>query len=374
MKLFPQSLLFIFACLFLGCSSDDENEIDEQTTAKTPSFSLIGEDLDNVYLFTFEEATENQRQVNLTEKSGINNQFIERRQVDDVVTFYSFSGGSFSAQQENVTTGETRSFQNFYTNTPERSIIWGTNSETSFFLAFFSPSVTNNLIIRTINFDTGLETELAIENNVLSVFQPVYYGSRLFMPYNISNTEHRVAVVDTENNTLLTTLDFQAFSPSVLIDDNGDLIIIKSKLGDQNSFARYDTVTLEVLEEREFALNRFFSSGPFAGSLSNNQLQYVNDLAQPSTVLFGPGVFDFDSNMNTAIDIFSIIENVETTLGFEIDLTTQGYSSKSNIFLVGYAAATVDNSVAGGILIISNEGELLNTIELPFVPTFVLQD
>ena len=90
-------ILPIWALLFFSCSSDDSNNPPQQDETEIPaaSFTVIGQDLNNVYQFDY-DATSNQGLVlNLAQEFNINRDYLTLREVDDLLSFYFFSGGAF---------------------------------------------------------------------------------------------------------------------------------------------------------------------------------------------------------------------------------------------------------------------------------------
>lgn len=87
---------------------------------------------------------------------------------------------------------------------------------------------------------------------------------------------------------------------------------------------------------------------------------------------FGPASFDFNTNVETLVDMERIVNEVEGDKGKGIQLISQGIDEKSGSYLVGYANLNESNRLDGGMLIVSFEGELIKNIELPFVPTYFL--
>lgn len=365
-------LFFLAFCVFLSCSKDNQDS-ENQVLPNVPDFVVLGQDDTELQLYSYSAANKQSTVTNLTQKSNITPEFITLRQFKDVLTFYEFRDDSFSAKQENVSTGESKSIVNFYTTTPERSIIWGTNSETDIFLAFYSPDGSSNLNLRSININSDEVVELFIENDVQNTYQPLLYENRLFISYKSAAGNYHVAIINTDTNSVLSNLSFGDSRASLLIDEKGDLVVIKSKTGFDNSYIVYDLETLEIVDENTFVLNRFFAPGPLAAEFSVDKLFYTNFFAQPSEVNFAPAVFDFVSGENSVVDIFEIVRKIETELGESIVLISRSFDMQSNTFFIGYQKRTLDNSFAGGILIINPKGELLEHIQVPFVPTYFVE-
>ncbi len=364
--------LLIIGWLLLGCSKDD-NPSDLESAPKISDFMAIGEDLENIFLYKYNASQEQGETINLTEENLVNRQYLTLRQVADLLTFFSFSSGSFSAIQRNLITGESQSLDNFYTVSQERSLLWGTNSENQLFLGFFSPSGSTDFGIRTIDLTTNEETELMVESNLQNVYDPIYFRERLLVVYLDVGNNYHTAIMDTENNTILNTLDFGNSIPSILINKMGDIVIFQGNNDANYRYTVYDIETFEIVEEDTFSINRFFDPGPLQAYFINEKLYYLNFYSQPSSVPFGPAVYEFNSKQNRILDMLSIVMQVEQEMQINIDLTAFGYDLSSSSFLMGYANSSDSNILEGGVLIISDQGALLDNIELNFVPTYFIK-
>lgn len=362
--------LFFITTLFLGCNNDD-NQYEMISEVQMPNYWVIGENFQSVFQFNYDGTLDEGELVNLTSESNINREYLTLRQVSELLTFFSFAAGSFSAVQRNYVTGESTFLNEFYSISNERSVTWGANSENKLFLGFFSPEGSTNYGIRTINLTTEEVIDLIVENNVIDVFDPLYYGDRLLIAFLDQQSNYKLAVLDTESNNLIRTFDFGKLVPSILIDKEGDMIIISGNSVSDYDLTIYDLKTLEVLQEDQFSINRYFFAGPIQSEacIVNEKLYYLNLYAQPSLIPFGPAIYDFITKENRIIDMLSIVQEVQDEVGQNIELTAFDYNEKSNTFLMGYAKLVNEETLEGGIIIISEEGGLLRNTKLKFAPT-----
>ncbi len=362
---------FLIYLVVFSCSKDD-GQLPPKASLKSPDFTLLAQDFDNLYQYSHNGATKEGSTVNLTEESGLGTQFLTLRQVNNLLTFYRFSSGSFTAIQRNVATGQNKLFENFYAISTEQSVIWGTNSESKFFMGYYSPRGSTNLGIRIIDPSTDENVDLSLDFNVKNVYQPLYFNKRLLIPYLDGRSDYKIAVLNTVTNTVIKTLDFGDAIPSILIDDLGDVGVITGSNGNQYGYTTYDFGTFEIKTTENFSVNRFFSPGPLEADVIDGTLYYLNFYAQPSLVEFGPAVYDFKKSENNIIDMISIVQQVQNEMQTTINLSAFGYVENAEVFIVGYA--TQDTAgLEGGVLLISTEGELLSNIILPFAPTYIVQ-
>ena len=362
--------LFIIATLFLGCTNDD-TQPELVSEVQMPNYTVIGENFQSVFQFNYDGTLDEGELFNLTAESNVNREYLTLRQVSDLLTFFSFAAGSFSAVQRNYVSGESTFLNEFYTVSSERSVTWGANSENKLFLGFFSPEGSTNYGIRTINLTTDEVIDLIVEFNVNDVFEPLYYGNRLLITFLDQQSNYKLSILDTDNNTIIRTFDFGKSVPSILINKDGDMIILNGNSASDYELTLYDLQTLEVIQQERFSINRYFSAGPIQSeaSIVNEKLYYLNLYAQPSIIPFGPAIYDFITKENRIIDMLSIVQQVQEEIGLDIELTAFDYNDKSNTFLMGYAKLVDEETLEGGVIVISEEGRLLRNTNLEFAPT-----
>ena len=363
-------LLLIISTLFLGCTNDDirsEMESEDQM----PDYTVIGQNFQSVYQYNYDGSLDEGELFNLTLESNINREYLTLRQVSQVLTFFSFAAGSFSAIKRNYITGESTFLNEFYTVSNERSVTWGASSENKLFLGFFSPEGSTNYGVRTIDLAADQEIDLIVEFNVNDVFEPLYYDGRLLITYLDQQANYKLAVLDTESNTIIRTLDFGKLVPSILINKAGELFIFSGNSNSDYQLTLYDLRTLDVIQQDLFSINRYFFAGPIQSeaNISNEKLYYLNLYAQPSLIPFGPATYDFITKENRIIDMPFIVQQVQEELGQDIELTAFDYNEEGNSFLMGYAKFVDIDTLEGGVIVISEDGRLLKNINLNFAPT-----
>jgi len=363
-------LLILLVFQFSGCTKDD---IPEAATPKMLNFTAIGEGAESIYQYDFVSFSENGSLTDLTKELGLGSDYLTLREVGDMLTFYSFGSGSFSARQWNTKTGSKQTFENFYASNDERAITWGANNEELLFLGNYAPKGSKNLGVRTIDPNDGSEKDLFIENDIVEGYQPLYYKNKLFVTYLNDEAEYHIAVIEPTTNSILTNMNLGGFSPSILIDDQGNFVIVESKDGGGNSYSRYDIETLESIDGGSFELSRSFVPGYLNSEFIDNKLYFQNLYAQPSTLVFGPAIYDFETNTETIIDLVGIVAHFQEENKTSIVPISQGYDPTSGSFLIGYGNIDNINELAGGVLAISEKGNLIGHVELPFVPTYFVK-
>lgn len=356
----------------LGCSNDDV-ATPEESDSKTPDFIVVGEDDTNIYEFNYTASAGDGQLINLTQENDVARQYLTLRQAEDLLTFYSFSSGSFTAIQKNLTTGNSIVIDNFYTSSSDRSIIWGTNSRDRIFLGYYSPRESRNFGVRSIDPVTLEFRDIPIEFNIQRVFQPLYVDNKLILLYLDQQNSYKVAVINTDSNGLIGTLDFGSVTPSIFIDQNGDMAVILGAGSSDYQYELIDLETLNTIQDKRFSLNNFFSPGPLEAYFADEKLFYLNLYVQPSPITFGPAVYDFITESNSVIDMIAIVQELEQDSQAKIELSAFYYDIDSRVFLMGYAKLDDAENLEGGVLVISPEGKRLETIPLTFAPTYFVK-
>jgi hypothetical protein len=362
----------IICLLLFACNSDDLASPDN-SAQEIPNFKAVGEDLENIFQFNYNAESKDGELINLTTASSIVYNYLTLRQIDDVLTFFSFEAGSFSAVQQNAYSGINNFIENFYTVSNERSVTWGTVSNSHLIMGYFSPNGSPNFGVRTINISSGNTIDQIIEFNIDRVYEPLVYNDRLFLTFLDFQDNYKVVVFNTETQGVIKTFNFGEEIPSIFIDDIGDLNIIRGINDFDYTYSKYDFETFNLLEESPFTLNRFFAPGPLDAYIKNNKLHYMHFFVQPSELVFAPAVYDFAGSDSKILDMVGIVQMVEADLEQNIGLTSFGYDPASNTFLVGFAFSSTTSTLTGGTLIIDSNGTLLRTVELPFVPTYFIK-
>lgn len=360
----------ILALFFIGCSSDDDGVEQESQETSAANFVVIGEDLDTVYQYNYEASSDTGQIFNLSQELGVGSNYLTLREIEDFLSFYSFSNGAFSLAQKDVFTGATASYNDFYVNVPERSLVWGINNFSNVFFAYFSPD-TRNLNVLDLNLNGLNGQDFLVDFSVDFLFQPLFYNDKIFMTYRDNQDDYKLTFYDTLSKSVGSILNFDGVPISILINENGDLVVVKN--GTDLVLEIYDSDTLSFLESLPLELNSGFAAGPIEDAvLTDDRLYYAFPYIQPARFTFGPAIYDISSQENTVIDLFGIVEQIELELGASIAITVQSFSRFDNVFFLGYGV--LGNEVKGGVLQISTEGELLENTEVPFFPTYFVKD
>ncbi|NNF19493.1 MAG: hypothetical protein HKN61_06915 [Flavobacteriaceae bacterium] len=361
-----------FGLILMGCQSDELEPViaDE---ASLPDLTVIGEDFEFVYRFNYEANVNKGTLLNLSTEFQLPPNYLTLRRDDDLLTFFSIANGKFSALQLG-SRGETPVYlPDFYTISEERSVTWGTASSEQLFLAYYSPRGTKNLSVRIRDIATTAESDLVIAFNIDAAYDPIYLANRLLVPYLASDGNYKLSIINTDEEIVQQQLDLGSGVASVIIEESGNLAIISRSIDNDYKLAVYDLKTVQLLETMRFNVNRFFEPGPVNAILQAGRLYYTHYYAQPAAVPFGPAIYDFTGGGNTIFDMPAIEKSVSEELSQKIRLTFVKFLPVSKLFAVGYFEDRQETEVRGGILLITEEGELTEKITFPFAPSFIME-
>lgn len=368
-----KKLIFpILGLLFFSCSSDDPNtQLLEEPVLTIADFVAIGQDVENVYQYAYDGTTETGIQSNLTVELNVTPNYLTLREVEGLVSFYFFADGAFSVILKDVRTGATASYEDFFANSPGRSVAWGINNESNVIFGFFGPSGTRNFGVQDIFLQTSIVSDTPIDEDIDFVFQPKLFNNKAYFAYQDNNGDYKFSSYDIAQKRRGAILNFGDIAISFLITVSGEIAIIKN--GVDATLELYDPDSLELLESFELDFNTGFSAGPVDGAVFDGQtLYYPFSFVQPAEFPFGPASFDIATQENTVVDFITITNEVENELMANIALTVQIYDPTQNVFLVGYEV--LDQSARGGVLQISAQGDLIANVTTDFVPTYFLRN
>ncbi|MGB5238153.1 MAG: hypothetical protein WBN59_11025 [Flavobacteriaceae bacterium] len=311
--------------------------------------------------------------LNLTAEDNLDRFYITLRQVDDVLSFFSLFQGNFSLFQKNIQNNSSSTTENFISITGERSVIWGANTETQILVGYYSPPGSGEFGVRVLDIGTGDFVDTPLASNVFDTLEPLYFNQRLFASYLDNNDRYHLVVFSTADFLIIRSFDFGDQIPAFLIDETGNLVLLR---GRQGVFSKevYSLENMDLLMSDPFQLNEFLEPGPLNAYLTGNKLYYQSALVQPAPLSYTPAVYNFDNTENRVIDILTIRETVIEQIGQNFIPTSFGFDEKGRNFLMGFAKTIPNGTFNGGIIIIAEDGTLIETLELPVAPTYFIKN
>lgn len=356
--------------LLVGCSSDDNSGVPEQSSPKV-DFVAIGEDLDRVYQYSHDGNTDSGNTLDLTQELGVPVNYLTLGQTGQTVSFYSFRGGSFSLALKDLTTGGIKNYEDFYTITPDRAVTWGVNNATKAFFGYFGPSGSGNLGLLEVGLEGTGEQDVAVDFNVGNTFRPLLYNEKVYMAFMDNLGNYKLAFYDIGTMAIGAVVNLGTTPISFFVTEFGNIAIVKNEINAAMDIHSADD--LSFLDRIEMEVTLGFSPGVINDIfLKEDQLYFNFQYPQPSRFVEGPAIYDLNKQETTFLDLAGLVNLAEAEIGKSIAITTQVYDPSQNVFLIGYG--TLENEIEGGVMVASTTGELLVQVSLPFFPTYFVRN
>lgn len=353
----------------LGCSNDDEGLGNTQESSNA-SFTVIGEDLNTVYLLSY-DGNAQPITSDLTQELLVPSDYLTLRQRGNTLSFYSFSQGFFSLAVKDVETGTAEIYEDFYLNTPERSVSWGIDDQENVFFGYYGPNGSRNLGLQDFDLTNSTSLDIQIDFNVDTTYQPLLYENRVYISYKDNTGVYKLTYYDIATKVLGPQLTSNTRPFGFLITQNGELALLKGLPTPVIEF--YDAQSFSFLEETSLERDFGFPAGPVNDVFVIEDRLYFNFIyPQPSRFISGPAIYDLVTQELNLIDISTLVDDVEEEIGFGIIFTTQVYDATQDVFLMGYGSS--GDEVLGGVIAASSNGDLLENVTFPFFPTYFVRN
>lgn len=369
-KRFHSGVLWCILFIVSACSSDD---MDFQEMPKDFKVTLIGEDLSSVYQYDYDHATNQGIQTNLSTELGVSNSYLTLRQLNETLSFFSFSNNAISLFQKDLITSKVKTYPEFYNITAERSLVWGLTNEDSVYFGLFKPFGSTNLALRVVGIPDFEGFDVSLELAIDQLFEPLYSNGKLFIIYRTGSGDHKLVVYDTDVDSIRKTIDFGRLKPSVLISDEGNLAVFTQNENENTVLELFDGANLESLTKMELQFDNPFATGPINGALVGDNLFYQYNYQQPSEIINGPAIFNITTGSNTILDILGIINKLREEMGMEVQPLLGQYLPAIDLFAISYILPNGTEMEPGGFLLISTDGNLQVQKNLNFVPTYFVE-
>jgi hypothetical protein len=373
MKLYPKlrfTLTINFLILCIGCSSDDTLQ---EENREGVAITIIGEDLNAVYQYDYDSASDIGIQTNLSTELGISNNYLTLRQLNNTLSFFTYANNAISLFQKDLASGGIKTFPEFYGITDERSLIWGLNNETSVYFGLYKPFGSTNLALRIVDLGNFQGFDVSLEFGIEQLFEPLYSDGRLYITYRSGIGEYKIVVYDTDKDIISKTFEFGAVPPSILITDLGDVAIFTRGENKNTLLELFDSSNLIRIKKMELELEQSLATGPINAYLEGDKLYYQYAYTQPFQIVNGPAILDITTGNNTILNVLGIINDLNEQNGFSIQPVIGQYLYSQNLFAISYAQLNEDEAALGGFILVGLDGNLLVHKSLNFVPTYFVE-
>ncbi len=285
-----------------SCSSDDDNNNNEQAI---PSFIVIGKkDNDNAFQYDYNRESQSGELINLGEQQiPANYNSVDFK--EDVLCFVAPQSTSF----KNIRTNEITTVDLIFNNSNGELAFSHTYSSSHIFSAYQKMVGSNDMYIRSKNIFDASEVDIPIGKADL-VNGLLYSQNRLVVAYLVREnlqTLYYVTVLNTIDNSIVKTLEFDAGVKFITTDTSGNLML--GSFSSSSTSSELKVYKLNSMElSAEYTSSSFFT-GISNGLFQNNNLFYLQPFPQPSAIPFLPSVYNIETNVTNTIDILPALFN-----------------------------------------------------------------
>ena len=222
--------------------------------------------------------------------------------------------------------------------------------------------------------NTQIDISIAKADRVTGL---LYSQNRLVISYFVlenQETSYYVTVLNTVDNSIVKTLQFDATVQFITTDNTDNLVLGYPGSSSTTELKVYTLNTMELLGE--YSSDTFFI-GVNDGLLRDNNLFYLQGFPQPSAINFLPSIFNIETNTSNSINILPAIETYAQNNDIaNISVINGVFDVNNNTVLVSANITTAtDNSTTNkaGIFLFDFNGNMLSNIliEEDFSPFYI---
>ncbi|GAA0726637.1 hypothetical protein GCM10009430_33830 [Aquimarina litoralis] len=232
------------------------------------------------------------------------------------------------------------------------------------------------MYIRSKNiFDnTQVDIPIAKADRVTGI---LYSQNHLVISYFVSEnqeTSYYVSVLNTANNSIVKTLQFDATVQFMTTDNTKDLVLGYPSSSSTMELKVYTLNTMELLGE--YSSDTFFT-GVNDGLFRDNTLFYLQGFPQPSAITFLPSIFNIETNTSNSINILPAIEAYAQNNNIaNISVINGAFDVNNNTVLVSANITTAtgnSSTTKASIFLFDFNGNMLSNIliEEDFRPFYI---
>ena len=216
-----------------------------------------------------------------------------------------------------------------------------------------------------------LQEDIVVDFNVDATFRPLLYNGKVYMAFRDNLGVYKLAHYDIATSSIRGILILGTTPISFFVTETGDIAIVKNEA--KAALDIHSGVDLSFIETIETEVTLGFSPGVINNIVFDGDRLYFNfQYPQPSRFVEGPAIHDLNTKTTFFLDLAGLVSQAEARIGKSIAITTQVYDPSQAVFLIAYG--TLEDEVEGGVLIVSEKGELLQQVSMPFFPTYIVRN
>ncbi len=359
-----------------SCGSDDV-VVDTDTTLdpSLPNITAFAEVNSEILEVTLLNDQQRIRESNLTQTTGLTNDFVRLLQNAGLATFFTISGNDFEVHQLDILSGETLQFGGLCQLDAEEGLNepFASRSSIGFFTFEANPQndakPLNNL--RISNQETQECSKTLIDAGELFGARAVRVVNNELLA-NFSTEENQFALVKIDLNTSEVVRRIEFTNPFRVVVNEGVMFIFF----EDNTYQSYAQSDFGFLSAGSMGPIQFFEGYGFIDKqVVDAKLLVDVSYIQPSSIESGPGIYDLETNeLLKGGDFFllDVTTKIEQEIG-EGSVRITRYLADIETELVICSYERVDGSGEGGIVYTNFEAELLSHVPTTIAPEFLIR-
>lgn len=358
--------LSLIAIVLLSCSSDNDNNSVEEDNIDNPdedtvddlqeiaSFLIIGRNTNqNTFQYDFSKESQSGELKNITDQTPTF--FNSANLKENLLSFYQLQ----SLWIKDINTNNITVRENFFDLSDGESVFLNENSANTIFTAYEKPSISNDLYIRAKDIATATEVDILI-GKADWVYGLLYSQNRLIIAYSFTEnqeTSHYVSVLNTTDNTIVKTLNFDTRVPFISTNDSGDVLL---RHGFSFTFGLYTLNDMELTKEYTAEAG---IEGIDSGLFNENSIYYLQPLAQPGPYAYYPAVYNIETKTNKVIDFFMAFNDYKSNNNIAgISIIDSVFDFDKNTVLISTYITYADQTFRAGVFEFDVDGNMLSDI------------
>ncbi len=371
MKIFA-TIIFIF--ILFGCTSEDPGPIEENIIPEELSVvSEVGFDVQIADINT------SSKQVIITDHSE---QFADARgrkyldYTEEYITYVYYEFPRIELWRKNLSTDEKLSgvIHEISTN----QYVFDAISDDDFAYLLVDEFIDQDRVKRSVVItdlkDMSNRTQVHLTNTFNNQFGSNYLKSTdegLLVYTTNHNNNVSLYKINTAEGTKTDSISFEGY-PIIFLDKE-----MICEITMENRVSKYLLSDFSRVSNGNFDFNNLNArSGFFENRIENDRMVTYFSFAQPFPITSAPIEVSIENGQILTEDLFYLVdlyEAFEQERGFNISITTFEIDIPNRVVIIGYVGQqSISLGDVGGVIFANFDGELLDFIELPMIPTDII--
>lgn len=350
--------LYMSVFLLWSCSDDDDINQDATITTDFPNFSFLNFSQPGAILqYQYFADTQTGDFIDIASLDAINPGIQRVHIAGDIAGMYAGS----QVWLKDLRGGSVLSAMNFFPESDTEFRNWTINSESIVFSGYHDSINFDNFIIRVINLNNNVISNISVGNIGQTVEAVVYQNYLVFYENTDIQTKLVVINVDTMESLGIQLFENLNITGTVFGEQNDIFVFFNNE-----TYIRFDLSSFSPLDSGPSSLQIQLNGSEI---VDDSKIYFVSIFPEPTTLEPLPAIYDIVSQETILIDIAPVFIRLAEENGWNnLVRTTINYSPSSESWIIGYRYTDVNGIVKGGIAKFSNNAVLLANLEVSDFP------